>query len=144
MAAGIALGLFFILAGKTIYKRPLIYINLTRSTPVGLYAARADPLGAGDYCLVPRGAIATDKSLPKYLVKTVAALEGAKITREKGGVRVGGIFYPCAEGENITTAETVEAGMVFVAGTHKKSYDSRYFGPLPANSIKRAVLIWRF
>lgn len=134
-------------------------LNMTRSYPLGLWRTemmRRQPT-VGDTVFIcppttPAFELALDRGyLPRGLcpggtgplIKTVAALAGQDIAID-GSVRVDGqlldhsdVQTVDAEGRALTafTGGVVPAGNIFLHSNFPGSYDSRYFGPVPADGI---------
>lgn len=148
-----------LLAAPVVSRLPLLVIwNASPSVPVGLYRVDAAPSRVGDVValrLPPAiAALAARRgylTLSAYLVKPIVAVEGDRVCRFGTHVFVrrrviafarptdsSGRAMPSWQG-----CRTLEKGQIFVLADHPASFDSRYFGPLDANSIVgRAVLLW--
>jgi len=141
------LGLFFLLlwcAG--------LRLNLTPSLPKGIYALCPGTPGKGDYvvfCL--EGAFADlarergylqSGSCPsglRPLLKKVAGLPGDTIP--------GDLFVRSADSlgrsvPSILPKGSIPPGMALVLADHPGSFDSRYFGLVPLESLRRAKAVW--
>ena len=90
------------------------------------------------------------------LLKYVAGVSGDRITIHQDGVRVNGLLLPNsvrstrdARGRPVTgfTGNFVLAPhQLWLTGLDARSWDSRYFGPIPAGSIRGVVhplWVWR-
>lgn len=85
----------------------------------------------------------------KTVVKRVIGVEGDRISRTQNALIVKGKAFPLKEkrsnGEALTplNANVIPTGMVFVAGEHIDSFDSRYnaFGLVPISTIKGRVWV---
>ncbi|MGR7993497.1 conjugative transfer signal peptidase TraF [Xanthobacter sp. ZOL 2024] len=134
-------------------------INLTPSEPLGLWriVPLDRPVAVGDLVFVcpPPGSVSAFGRERGYfrwgsctggaapLIKTVAALAGSRI--EVGAsVTIDGAALPRSEliardgaGRPLTpwVGGIVPAGQIFVHSPFAGSYDSRYFGPIPAAGL---------
>ncbi len=142
-------------------------INFSGSEPVGLWQvhAPAGPLHTGDYVSFcapvawypflqpgdcPNGA--------KPFLKQVAGVPGDRVEVSESGVRINGrtlpdssplrhaisvnVSLPQWRGVMVLPRETY---WVYGTGWPRRSFDSRYWGPLPRSqviSIARPVLVW--
>ncbi|WP_338578680.1 conjugative transfer signal peptidase TraF (plasmid) [Brevundimonas olei] len=150
-AHGLALGVLFSLGYR---------LNITDSMPVGVWRVQADAMPArGDaaWACPPlhesvRFAVKVGYLRPGFcpggvvpVLKTVVALPGDHIAVSKAGVVVNhnllpasaplpfapGIIPRAVEGEG-----TVKPGEAWLVSTYNpRSYDSRYFGPVPLKNI---------
>lgn len=134
-------------------------INLTPSYPIGLW--RIEPLNrpvavddlvficppeTADFALGLERGYVRHGLCPGWLsplIKTVAAAEGQHI-KISGVVTIDGRALPDsdirrsdAEGRALSSyfGGAVPAGHLFVHSSFAGSYDSRYFGPLPASGV---------
>lgn len=134
-------------------------INTTPSEPLGLWriAALDRPVQAGDMVFVcpPQTDAISDGVRRGYLrsglcpggfgplIKTVAAVAGARV-EVAGGVTIDGRQIA---GSNLVSRDgrgrplhpyeggTVPAGFLFLHSPFLGSWDSRYFGPVPASGV---------
>lgn len=135
-------------------------LNLTPSFPLGLWriAPLGRPVRVGDTVFIcppigspavvlgrkrdylPRG-LCPSGTAP--LIKTIVAV-GGQVVRINRRIAIDGKLLPCstvrildAAGRPMTVwpGGVVPAGEVFLHSDFEASYDSRYFGPLPASGI---------
>lgn len=155
---GIAVALAFLIAPSVVPSRPLLIWNASPSVPVGLYRVAPAPPRVGDLVVlrlrpVMASFAASRGYLPRsaYLLKPVAAVTGDLVCRFGAQVFVRSRFAVHAasadHGGNPMPAwhgcRVLRSGEVFVLADHPASFDSRYLGPLDANSIMGgAVLLW--
>lgn len=136
-----------------------VVYNPTASAPPGFYAVeRAQPLRAGDLVVsrLPTTAAAladrrlyVPASVP--VVKTVAAIAGARVCREGLVLRVDGRVVALARvrdhaGRPLPVwsgCRTLGPGEALLLNHHPASFDGRYFGPTPtALILGRARPLW--
>jgi len=135
-------------------------VNLTPSEPLGLWRILSldRPVAVGDLVFVcpPPGALTAFGLARGYfrlgtcpggaapLIKTVAATAGASIT-VGAAVTIDGTPLPHSrlspkDGWNRTlmpwVGGIVPSGQLFLHSTFRGSYDSRYFGPVPAAGLR--------
>jgi conjugative transfer signal peptidase TraF len=144
-------------------------INVTPSEPLGLWriVPLERPVMVGDLLFVcpPQGSTSTFGLERGYfriglcpggtapLIKAVAALPGARVGVGTD-VAIGGIALPSSrisqsdgQGRPLVpwSGGIVPAGYVFLHSPFAGSYDSRYFGPIPAAGVlgvARPVFTW--
>ncbi len=139
-------------------------INLSRSIPIGLYRRVHEPILRGvlvEACLPNpiallarkrgylRGGSCPDGTEP--VAKTVAALPGDTVELTDQALLVNGLKLPRTatlstdlEGRELQRfargIHTVGANQVWLLGTSDpRSWDSRYYGPIPLENIRSAV-----
>jgi conjugative transfer signal peptidase TraF len=138
----------------------LLLWNASASVPRGLYLLRpTSPLHVGELVTVaPPEPLARFAAMRGYLpigvplLKHIAALDGQTVCRFARVVRVDGRAVAIARerdsvGRSLPSwqgCRTLRAGQVFLLNsTIPDSFDGRYFGVLPANSITaRAEPLW--
>ena len=139
-----------------------ILINTTPSMPLGLYVTSSDP-GAPVAAICPPEPYASfaihrgyrtagrcaDGATP--LMKPIVAKAGDVVELSQNGISVNGTAVPNTQpltrdstGRLLTPWNfgrfTVLPGTVWVASSHHpRSYDSRYFGPIPIACIRSRV-----
>jgi conjugative transfer signal peptidase TraF len=144
-------------------------INLTPSYPLGLWriVPLARPVAVGDRILmcppaVPAFDLARERGYlgrglcPGWfspLIKTVVALAGQHVVID-GSITIDGThlahsFLRSSDGEGRALAPNpggiVPAGKLFLFSEFASSYDSRYFGPVPAAGVlgmARPILVF--
>ncbi|RTM09962.1 MAG: S26 family signal peptidase [Hyphomicrobiales bacterium] len=156
-AASIGLGLILITAfAKPV---PLLVWNASASAPVGLYRLGRGAARTGDFVLVrmPKmiGQLADQRGyLPRGvpLVKRVAALPGEHVCAFNDAIIIGGKIAARrlktdSKGRRLpwwNECRPLASDKVFlINGAAPDSFDSRYFGPVPAeNIVGRLVPLW--
>jgi len=163
---GCALRIFLagsVLTGSTaiLFASLGVRINTTDSVPQGLYLVTKDgnaplvefcPQGIVSTLSIVRGyrpaGICADGAAP--LLKPVIAHSGDMVALTIDGIRVNGMLLPNtapqpADGAGRTLAAwpsgqyTVAPQSIWVASNHPNSFDSRYFGPIPAALIRHRL-----
>ena len=136
-----------------------VVYNPTASAPLGFYAVGvARPLYAGDLVvsrLPAAPAALADRRLyvpaSVPVVKTVAAIAGARVCRDGVAVTVDGRVIAAARvrdraGRPLPVwsgCRTLGPGQVLLLNGHPASFDGRYFGPTPtALILGRARPLW--
>jgi conjugative transfer signal peptidase TraF len=137
---------------------PRLVWNASSSVPLGLYRVEPGPVRRGDLVLIrppPRIAELAHRRgyLPKstYLIKFLWAIPGHQVCRFGTYVLVRGVFAVRALSRDSLGrrmpvwrgCRTLRSGEFFVLAHGPQSFDSRYFGMVPATSVMgRAVLIY--
>jgi conjugative transfer signal peptidase TraF len=139
-----------------------VRINISASLPFGLY--RVDPTGAGklaEFCpSAPFGALANSRGYRHAgtcpdggspLVKPIIAQEGDLVSVSPEGVSVNGRLLPNSAPRTRDAAGRalvpwrfgtypVAAGTIWVVSSyHPRSFDSRYFGPIPESAVRERL-----
>lgn len=137
-----------------------VRLNWTSSAPIGLYRKVAGPPRRGDLALVclPAGLESFGRSRgylwagscpggSSPILKQVVALPGDEIDVQKRSVAVNGRLLDCSELHDVDSLgrpldhvplgpRKVSPGEAWVVGVRReRSWDSRYFGPIPVSSI---------
>lgn len=155
-AAGLG-GLFYITGGR---------VNSTKSIPLGIYWTSNTPVEKGAYvmlCPPPSEPIAEAKrrgylgagfcpGQVGYMMKKILAAKDDVVTISNAGVTVNGALIPLSApmaadkwGRPMPryqhTQFTVNENEVLVMGdVNKKSFDSRYFGPILRKQIQTVIV----
>jgi len=171
----LAFGLMTItLAGGLAMAAAGLRVNATPSMPIGVWRidSATAPAARGDIVVVclpalpgarqgfRRGylgaGLCPDKREP--LVKPIAAVDGDLVTISEAGIAVNGHLMPHIEALEVDDAGRrlrfmpdgayrVEPGQVWLLSGHdSRSFDSRYFGPVPVAAIRgraQPVLVFR-
>jgi len=137
----------------------LVY-NASSSAPLGLYSVQSAPSPmVGDYVLatLPTGAAALSAQrgyLPAGLpiLKRVGAVAGQHVCARGEALMIDGtlsgrILRGDRQGRPLSAwrhCRSLADGELFLlSATNPASFDSRYFGPVPASSVRgRAVPLW--
>lgn len=153
--AGVVACIAILLAGAAAGYR----VNMTASEPLGLWRMQplTRPVAVGDlvFICLPEAAIFSQARTRGYLrrglcptgdaplIKMVIAIEGQRVEIGED-VRIDGLRIPAttvvaADGMGRTldrdVGGTVPAGNVFLYSPFVASWDSRYFGPIPASGV---------
>ncbi|WP_245442645.1 S26 family signal peptidase [Mesorhizobium hawassense] len=156
-AASIGLVLIFITAVAK--PAPILIWNASASAPVGLYGLGLGAARTGDFVLVRMpnmvGQLADQRGyLPRSvpLVKRVAALPGEHVCAFNDAIIIGGKIAARrlktdSKGRPLSwwnECRPLASDEVFlIGGDAPGSFDSRYFGPVPAaNIVGRLVPLW--
>jgi conjugative transfer signal peptidase TraF len=173
-AALIALGAFAVFAAAVELACALGFVvNTTRSAPPGLWRTRpvAGPIARGAMAVIcppdeapfriarARGWLSSGPCPGGYerLLKRVAAIPGDRIEVAPGGVSVNGALLPnsaplpwARDGVGAAALDArpraVAEGELWLVSTYNpRSFDSRYFGPVPAAQVEgTADPVWIF
>jgi conjugative transfer signal peptidase TraF len=144
-----------------------LHLNRSSSLPLGLYREIEGEISYGTYvsaCLpgplarfgrmrgyLPAGRGCSQGAAP--VVKRVVALPGDRVWLREEGLEVRGVSIPKTSrlavdrrGRPILRLPAglyrVLPGEVWVAGTARESWDSRYYGPLPLGDLRPARPVW--
>jgi conjugative transfer signal peptidase TraF len=138
-------------------RRPLLIWNASPSVPVGLYRVETGPIRRGDLVLVrppPSVAELAQRrgylSKSAYLIKVVAATGGDRVCRFADRIFVGGVVARALvrdrRGRSMPSwrgCRQLGPGDLFLLAPDTHSFDSRYFGVVPAGHlVGRAVPLW--
>jgi len=160
---GLTGGIALLGVGFTRLHPPPLILNLSASLPRGLYVVRhvatlergmlvlVQPDTAFEHLLVARGYLPA--GVP--LLKPVVALGGDEVCVVEEEVRVNGTVLATtvaevdSEGRPLPqwqACKTLTAAEVFLLSTaDARSFDSRYFGPVPRQTIVgTATFLWRW
>ncbi len=134
---GITLFVFFLLFAIA-ESVDLFFVNDSPSVAVGVYRRSFRKPQKNDYVIFS-GEVFNTAGLPAQIIKKIKGMPGDIIVIDKKGVSVAGEYFPFYDKVKIRhlTPGTIPEGMVFVAGEHEKSLDSRYFGLVPYEKMKR-------
>ena len=135
-----------------------IRLNLTASLPLGLYIGTDQPTDYVAFCLggeLEKIALARQYITPGHcpgggtpLLKPIAARPGDEVTYSPAGIAVNGLLLPNtaprlsdSTGKPLATypfgTSIVPHGTFWLASSYDaRSYDARYYGPIPASSIR--------
>jgi conjugative transfer signal peptidase TraF len=142
-------------------------VNITSSMPVGIYRVDEGTPERGDYvAYCPVGAtaaLALDNGWlrpgscnagTRPLLKILAGVAGDTVRLDADGILINGVLQPCSAARSADKngialtrhipEETVPTGMAFLLARHEGSYDSRYFGPVPASGLSKVVPVMLF
>jgi conjugative transfer signal peptidase TraF len=144
-------------------------INLSPSVPTGIWKMKgknAEESGdiRGEYVVVKASAhpgypLAVERGYLHDLtpmLKRVAATEGDLVSYDEGerAVTVNGEYVPMTEvlsrdteGRLLPRASfplILKKGEVWLSSENIRGYDSRYFGPVSADLLRKAISIWIF
>lgn len=145
-------------AFSLVAKRPLFIWNASPSVPAGLYRIDAGPVRRGDLVLVrppPDVAELAQRrgylSKSAYLIKVLAAIGDDRVCRFADHVLVRGALVARAlfrdkRGRAMPSwqgCRRLGSGELFLLAPDTDSFDSRYFGVMPASHVVgRAAPLW--
>ena len=130
-----------------------IVINTTPSLPEGFYQKKGRPVEKGCFVLfrLPTQELSSRPYARENLIKQVAAVAGDRVTVSAGGVSVNGSLLPNStplpvdmDGQALPHPEltdyTLKPDELLTMSTYNpRSFDSRYFGPVPRTSVIAVV-----
>ncbi|WP_276892100.1 S26 family signal peptidase [Dialister micraerophilus] len=127
----------------------IFYINGTESAPLGLYVRfPSQIIKKGDYVIIPtkdRLDIFTLKHKPTFLLKHVVCLPGEEYKVTENALETKDIKLPFYKESKIKLPKLKKGNYklnkdeYLLANTPLKSYDSRYFGAIKKEEIKKVV-----
>jgi conjugative transfer signal peptidase TraF len=134
-----------------------LIVNLTPSVPVGVYRIEHRAPARGDFVLlaltpkyrdiaVARGYLRQEQ----HLLKNIAAMDGDQVCRRGLAVWINGhirVWLRRTDGSGRTLSgwqgcRRLRNGELFVLGTDRSSFDSRYFGPILRSDIIAVAGPW--
>lgn len=155
------------LAVPLLFAAARLHLNRSGSLPLGLYREVGGAVTYGSYvsvCLPGplarlgrlRGYLPAGRGCPagaSPVLKRVVALPGDRVRVRRSGLEVRGVPIPRSsrlsedrEGRPIPRLPAglyrVLPGEVWVVGAAAESWDSRYYGPLPARGLRPARPVW--
>lgn len=127
-----------------------LIVNVTPSVPVGLYWIERRAPARGDFVLVALSSKYRDLAVARgylrahhHLLKIVAAMDGDRVCRRGSTVWINGhirVWLRRTDGSGRALpswrgCRNLRTGDLFVVGTDRSSFDSRYFGPIMALDV---------
>jgi type IV secretory pathway protease TraF len=127
----------------TLVLRPgkIFILNFTASSPRGLYLVSRKPPGAGDFVIVNSDSLPFNNGIKDALfLKKVAFAGNERIVIDRNRLEVGGtrVFEKILD-TGVLYDGTLKSGECVLLGTHERSFDSRYFGPVKLAGCRRVV-----
>lgn len=131
----------------------ILAYGVTPSLPKGWYVRQWSqrPLQVGDIVVVRTPAILATRMPPNVpgsrLLKMIAGVPGMYVCWTTEAMTVEGRVYPRHAAIQDAAARVgcgiVDDGEVLLVGLHPRSFDSRYFGPVPLHLVQwRAQALW--
>lgn len=125
---------------------PRVFLNVSASMPLGFYRAIGGTVGAGSLVEFPSSVIPSfGLTLPRFLLKRVETTGGADVLVDRLGLHIGGVLVARrVKNIGIRFKGRLPVGKVVVLGENPKSFDSRYFGPVPRRdlTVVAPILTW--
>lgn len=162
---GFCLALILVGAGAAVAQH-FIVVNTTPSVPKGFYRKLARPAVRGDLVLIcppdtpffhaarARGFVASGlcPGGMGYLIKRLVASGGDQVCLASDGVTINGERLENSQRQSLRLeyrdeipwplCGTLDDKEVLLMSPHPQSFDSRYFGPVPARSIQGPLQVW--
>lgn len=140
-------------------------LNTTRSIPLGLYTMSHDPIEKGAYVLFcpperPEFDLAKERGYIGagfcpggygYMMKRVLAAHSDVVSVTDGGVTINGTLMPASqpfEADSlgrplpqfrVTDHVLASSDLWLMSDTNPRSFDARYFGPIPHETIQTTI-----
>jgi conjugative transfer signal peptidase TraF len=127
-----------------------LIVNVTPSVPVGLYWIERRVPARGDFVLVALSSKYRDLAVGRgylrehhHLLKNVGAMAGDHVCRRGSAVWINGhirVWLRRTDGSGRALpgwrgCRHLRGGELFVVGTDRSSFDSRYFGPILRSDV---------
>mgnify|MGYP000061180902 CR=1 FL=1 len=117
----------------------------SESVPVKLAWISGGEVHKGDYVLFTAQHPIINGGVPTHLTKQVACVAGDRLhfdgsTWYCNGEVLGGVIRSTSDGKPIDVAQAegvIPAGMLFLMGTHPRSFDSRYLGLIEEKRVTK-------
>jgi signal peptidase I len=123
-----------LLALMTMVIKPkrIFMINYTGSSPRGLYAISKEAASVGDFIVIHSGRLAFNDGIENtFLLKKIAFAGNEAVVINRDHLRVGGKWvFKKHRDAGILYEGVLKDGECIITGTHDRSFDSRYFGPV--------------
>jgi len=141
-----AASILLLAAVGTFIAHPVLYTNFTHSMPLGVYLALDRPAHQGDDVVFASDRVRSfGLHLPPILLKHYAYGSGAQVNIDLAGLSVSGrLVAPRVVRIGRTYSGIVQPHRAIVLGEDPRSFDSRYFGPVPEDSLQpvEPLLTW--
>ncbi len=151
----ITLGVCTLLAGSlwaegALIRRPAgaprVFWNFSASMPLGLYRVVGGRVSSGDLVIFPGKSVPSyGLRVTKYLLKRVISCSRERVTIDGSGLSIGGkLIAKRVKPFGIRFDGVVPPGEALVLGENPRSFDSRYYGPVPLDEMTRvkAIVTW--
>ncbi len=134
--------IIFALASLRYILGPLLYQNITKSAPRGLYVYNLNQhLRQGDYAIVslPKDVHVLNKKQGFLLLKKAVAFEGTKYSIKQESLQLNTTIYPICDQEGLPHQAignyTVPIDHILFLNDAVDSFDSRYLGPISRQNV---------
>jgi type IV secretory pathway protease TraF len=120
-------------------KEPLVFINASRSLPRGIYIKSPRPVRENDFVVINTGNLAFSNNLPDTaILKTAAYLHNEYIAIDDSFLIINGnIYIRKYRATGVHYNAPLRDGECILLGSHERSFDSRYFGPVRLSDCTR-------
>ena len=138
--------LLLLAVAGSVLSHPFLYTNFTHSMPAGVYLAIGRPARPGDDVVFASSLVPTfGLHVPPLLLKHFTYGSGVRVRIDQAGLSVSGkLVAPRVVGFGTSYSGTIPPGKSILLGEDSRSFDSRYFGPVPVDSLQpvEPLLTW--
>lgn len=118
-------------------------VNVTPSSPRGLYLVSRRPASVGDFVVINSDALPFNNGVKNTLFLKQVAFAGNEYIRITGdSLLVNGMRFMKYKNAGIRYEAPLRNDQCIILGTHERSFDSRYFGPVSLASCTRVVPVF--
>jgi len=127
-----------------IVKPPELFIlNVSPSTPRGIYRVSFSLPEAGDYIVIDSSYVSFTIMETRFL-KKIAYANNEEVTIDNDFLMVNNAYFPKYRNMGIDYRGRLGDDECIILGDHPKSFDSRYFGPVKRADCTRVVPLLLF
>jgi len=142
----VAASILLLWTAGSLFSHPILYTNFTHSMPLGVYLAIDRQARPGDDVVFASDLVPScGLHLPPLLLKHFAYGAGVRVRIDQAGLHVAGnLVAPRVVHFGTVYSGTIPKGDSLLLGEDPRSFDSRYFGPVPVASLQpvEPLLTW--